>query len=88
MKSRTKILLLVFALSSISAIVAQTSNYSVEWNTLDAGGGSISGGNYVVESTIGQFDAGQLNGGQYVLNGGFWNTHTLYFNLYLPIVKN
>jgi hypothetical protein len=49
---------------------AQT--YSIDWFTIDGGGGTSSGGQYSLSGTIGQPDAGKLSGGNYVLEGGFW----------------
>lgn len=48
-------------------------NYTIDWSTLDGGGGRSAGGGYVLEGTIGQPDAGPaLRGGTYELHGGFW----------------
>jgi hypothetical protein len=46
--------------------------YSIDWFTIDGGGGTSSGGGYTLSGTIGQPDAGTLSGGSYVLEGGFW----------------
>ncbi len=45
---------------------------SVPWSTIDCGGGTMSGGAYVVSVTIGQPDAGTMAGGAFVVTGGFW----------------
>lgn len=47
--------------------------YSIDWSTLDGGGGQSSGGAYSLVGTIGQSDAGTLSGGVYRLEGGFWS---------------
>jgi len=47
-------------------------DYSISWYTIDGGGGTSSGSNYVLSGTIGQPDAGYHNGGSYELLGGFW----------------
>ena len=48
-------------------------NYSINWSTMDGGGGSSTGGVYSVSGTIGQPDAGgPLTNGQYSITGGFW----------------
>jgi len=45
----------------------------ITWQTFDAGGGTSSGGGYVLSGTIGQPDAsGPLTGGALTLAGGFW----------------
>ena len=46
--------------------------YTIDWYTIDGGGGSSSGGSYTLSGTIGQPDAGTLTGGNYILQGGFW----------------
>lgn len=56
----------------VAAVVAQS--YSVDWYTVDGGGGTSSGGTYSVTGTIGQPDAsGVLSGGNYSVVGGFWS---------------
>ena len=45
---------------------------AVNWYTIDGGGGTSSGGTFVVSGTIGQPDAGVMSGGIFVVNGGFW----------------
>ncbi len=51
---------------------AQAQTYSIDWYTIDGGGGTSSGGPYTLSGTIGQPDAGRLSGGSFVLDGGFW----------------
>ena len=46
--------------------------YSLDWSTIDGGGGTSTGGVYSVSGTIGQPDAGLLSGGNFTLQGGFW----------------
>lgn len=47
--------------------------YELRWFTIDAGGGTSTGGPYSLSGTIGQPDAGALmTGGTYSLVGGFW----------------
>ena len=49
-------------------------NYSIEWSSIDGGGGASAGGNYSVSGTIGQTDCGTtLSGGGYTVDGGFWS---------------
>jgi len=52
---------------------AQT-NYSVDWFTVDGGGGTSTGGVYSVSGTIGQPDASvtTMSSGSYSVTGGFW----------------
>jgi len=46
--------------------------YSIDWQTIDGGGGTSTGGVYSVTGTIGQPDAGAMSGGNFTLDGGFW----------------
>ena len=65
-----KIALLAFLTGALSAS-AQT--YSIDWFTIDGGGGTSTGGVYSLSGTIGQPDAGgPMTGGTYSLVGGFW----------------
>ena len=62
----------VFCVTKASAF-AQQSGPSVSSFTVDAGGGTSSGGSFVLSGTIGQPDAsGALSGGTFDLHGGFW----------------
>ena len=54
------------------AASASAQNYSVDWFTIDGGGGTSTGGVFSVSGTIGQPDAGVMAGGNYSLVGGFW----------------
>jgi len=47
--------------------------YSIDWSTIDGGGGTSTGSVYEVSGTIGQPDAGTMSGGNYTLQGGFWS---------------
>lgn len=44
--------------------------YTIDWWTVDGGGGDGSGGTFTLSGTAGQPDAGILGGG--TLDGGFW----------------
>jgi len=56
----------------LAPALAQAQSYSIDWFTIDGGGGTSSGGAYSVSGTIGQPDAGRMAGGNYTLDGGFW----------------
>lgn len=60
----------VAAMGLCTASFAQS--YSIDWFTIDGGGGTSTGGVYSVSGTIGQPDAGTSSGGTYSLVGGFW----------------
>jgi hypothetical protein len=62
--------LLISAFSLQPSAFAQS--YSIDWFTIDGGGGTSTGGVYSVSGTIGQPDAGRMSGGNYTMDGGFW----------------
>lgn len=58
-------------LLGIHSLSAQ--DFSVDWFTIDSGGGASSAGPFVLRGTIGQHDVGdQLSGGPFSITGGFW----------------
>ena len=69
-RSQTRVMLALLLLLSTVCIYAQ--NFSIDWHTIDGGGGTSSGGVYSISSTVGQPDAGAMGGGAYSLAGGFW----------------
>jgi len=66
-------LMAVLVLAFAQSASAQT---SIDWSTVDGGGGTSSGGAFVVSGTIGQPDAGPgpagMMAGTFRLAGGFW----------------
>jgi hypothetical protein len=67
--------LTVLALLVVPATVP-AQRYSLDWSTIDGGGGTSAGGVYSVTGTIGQPDAGTMSGGSFTLQGGFWGLLT------------
>lgn len=69
---KTRLLLLAAGLALTPA--ARAAQYSIDWYSVDGGGGTSSGGTYTVSGSIGQPDAAPtaLTGGSYSLQGGFW----------------
>jgi hypothetical protein len=59
-------------LSLIALGTLQAQDYSVDWFTIDGGGGTSTGGVYSVSGTIGQPDASSMSSGDYTIEGGFW----------------
>jgi len=58
---------------AVCCTTAGLAQYSIDWHTIDGGGGISTGGVYSVSGTIGQPDAGPtMTNGQYTLTGGFW----------------
>ncbi len=60
------------SLLSVFSFWASAQSYSINWSTIDGGGGTSTGAVYTVSGTIGQPDVGTLSGGTYTLNSGFW----------------
>ena len=58
-------------LLAASAVHAQT-NFTIDWYSVDGGGGSSTGGTFTVTGTIGQPDAGKISGGGFGIDSGFW----------------
>jgi len=64
-------MLLVFAALSSTQVFAQ--DYSIDWHTIDGGGGTSTNGTYSLTGTIGQVDAsGSMTNAQYSVTGGIW----------------
>ena len=59
-------------LLTIEATSVFAQSYSIDWFTIDGGGGTSTGGVYTVSGTIGQPDAGHMSGGNFTIDGGFW----------------
>jgi hypothetical protein len=69
-----KTLILIFsALVALVASSAWAQSFSIDWFTIDGGGGTSTGGVFSVSGTIGQPDAGTMTNGPYSLVGGFWS---------------
>lgn len=52
---------------------ASAQPYSMDWHSMDGGGGRSVGGSYAVEGTVGQPDAGVHTGAGWRVEGGFWS---------------
>ena len=64
-------LLVIYAMPVFTELVFAQS-YSIDWHTIDSGGGTSAGGGYSMSGTIGQPAVGTMAGGGYTLDGGFW----------------
>jgi hypothetical protein len=71
-------------LEGAPSVPANGTGYSLDWFTLDGGGGLISGGSYSLISTVGQPDAGTSTDGGFTLEGGFWPGTLQPWHTYLP----
>ena len=74
---RVSIVLVLWVLAS-----ACFADYAIEWYTIDGGGGTSSGGDYVLSGTIGQPDADRIASCDYHLSGGFWSGPPCIVDLY------
>ena len=66
------VILLWVVLTTLFVSTWAGADYEISWYTIDGGGGTSRGGQYVVTGTIGQPDAGYSAAGGYELLGGFW----------------
>lgn len=71
---RVLVLIVMLAATSVSAAPEGEPGYSIDWYTIDGGGGTSTGGVFALTGTIGQFDAhpGGAADGAFTLSGGFW----------------
>lgn len=68
----SRIILFTAFIAMAFAVRAPAQTYSIDWFTIDGGGGTSTGGVFSVTGTIGQPDAGKMSGGNFTVNGGFW----------------
>jgi len=62
--------------------------FDIAWSTVDGGGGTSSGGTYMLSGTLGQPENGTSSGGSYTVSGGFWVWETSSVNaIFLPAVQ-
>jgi len=77
MSLRTIQKILGFAAVLIGGVICSPAQvYSIDWYSIDGGGGTSAGGAYTLTGTIGQPDAGKLSGGGFELTGGFMSIVT------------
>jgi hypothetical protein len=63
----------VYGLALVLAPAVQA-QYTIDWHTMDGGGGTSAGGGYSLDGSIGQPDASlTMSGGSFSLLGGFWS---------------
>ena len=73
---KAPVLLLLSALVWFAGSQPVHAQYSIDWHTIDGGGGTSTNGQYSLSGTIGQPDAGTMSGGPFTLQGGFWGIVT------------
>ena len=69
MKTTLALALAVSLLSIASRSSAQP--YSIDWHSIDNGGGTSVGGDFSVRGSIAQLDISKMSGGDYAIAGGF-----------------
>jgi hypothetical protein len=69
------------------AALPASAQYTIDWYTLDGGGGQSSGGAYTLQGTIGQPDATTSSGGAYTLQGGFWSAFAVVQSEDAPLLR-
>ena len=82
------ITIIAFLLLTIQVVHASSdASYTLDWWTVDSGGGTSQNGSYVLSGTAGQAEPGSLHGGEYSLVGGFWAVLQEAWNeVFLPIL--
>ena len=70
----------------LTAVVLAGGGYTLSWNVLGGGGGSIGSGGITLDGTIGQPVVGQASGASYTLCAGFWCGAAGEYRVYLPVV--
>ena len=80
-------LLMLFSISSTSVGVAQvmtSSNYRIESDSINLGGGLSTSTSYTLESTVGEIATGELSGASYNLKGGYQQMLTTFISMSAP----
>lgn len=73
--------LLVLTLGISSAQVMQSSNYKIQSDSINAGGGFSSSTNYQTQSTVGEVSTGNSSSTNYVLKAGYQQMQEVYLSL-------
>ena len=78
----------IIAIGAVALLAASAhADPAINWWTIDAGGGSSTGGSFTLSGTIGQFDASTpVTGGSFRLVGGFWGDGGAFVSI--PITRN
>ena len=84
-KQLIKLLFLLSLLAVASLALAQSNSYTLDWWTVDGGGGPSSNSQYALHATMGQPDAGEMSDSRYSLLSGYWD-RVEDQHVYLPIV--
>ena len=77
----------VFLLTLSGRALAQVStSFDLSWHALTGGGGSRNSASVLVQDSLGQWGAGVTSGNTVIVQGGFWNTDSVYLHNYLPLI--
>ena len=83
------LILIVLTLAS-GVVFAATNDFSINWWTVDSGGGTSQGGDFSVSGSVGQPDAGEpMSGGSFTVVGGYWEgavAPTLLEEIFMPLI--
>jgi hypothetical protein len=72
LRNRRRMLLLAAVCLVALVRVTPAQDCTLDWFTIDSGGGQWSDGCFTIRGTIGQHDAAEWSDGSYALVGGFW----------------
>ena len=62
-----------FALLFLAAVATASAQYTIDWQTMDGGGGSGAASTFAMQGTLGQPDAFSGANGGIILLGGYWS---------------
>jgi len=85
MKRAIPFIVLVAGLVAAPFALAQGHSYTLDWWTIDGGGGTSSNSRYTLQATTGQPDASVMSNGRYTLAVGYW-AGTDRYEVYLPVL--
>jgi hypothetical protein len=86
-KGKSFVLLAALLTLVLTSLALASGSYSINWWVIAGGGGSITGGGYAINSTIGQPVVGASEGGNYRIEAGFLGgALAVEYRIYLPVV--
>ncbi len=62
------------ATPSATVVEATAATFSLDWWSVDGGGGTATGGSFTLTGTVGQPDAATMSGHGTVADGGLWSS--------------
>ena len=82
------LIVVILLLGAAALSMADEPGYTLDWWTVDGGGGTWSDTSeqYELNGTVGQPDACTWGDGGYTLTGGFWGAGEVQYRIYLPLV--